>query len=243
VSLRAGLAAVLALLATAAPAQETTLPGREVSLPSSEVKDTFFAYALGIIGSGAELEIDNEQMRSMFVEFKTALGVPFDMISRFSQHADPQTGERRITLEFARGVVIPVPFAILWYHPGSIITSQRVGFDVHRSTWTDPGAGADAAPPPVPVYDLALEDGGILVDIDDWLEVLFSAHLEDTFIQHIVFLKWDGDWIGMLEGTGRRTGRVKRAYFDFTKNAILFPPPDSLEQAGRSFVPDPSTGP
>ena len=57
-SLRAGLAAALALLAVNAPAQEAAPPGREVSLPPSQVKDTFFACALGIIGSGAELVPD-----------------------------------------------------------------------------------------------------------------------------------------------------------------------------------------
>jgi hypothetical protein len=237
-ALRAGFAAALALLAAGAPAQEAMPPGREVSLPPSQAKDTFFAYALGIIGSGAELEIDTEQMRTMFVEFTTALGVPFDLISRFSQHADPETDERRITLEFARDVVIPVPFSLLWYHPGSIIAARRVGFDVRRSSRPDPGEGADAAPPVEPVYDLAIADGSILVDIDDWLEVLFSASLEDAWIRNIVFFKWHRHWIGLLAGTGRSTQRVLRAYFDFTRNEILFPAPQSLDSAGRELVPD-----
>jgi hypothetical protein len=243
-ALRAGLAAALAFLAVCASAQdrETALPpGREVSLPPSEVKDTFFAYALGIIGSGAEFEIDNEQMRGIFVEFTTALGVPFDLISRFSQHTDPQSAECRITLEFARNVVIPVPFSLLFYHPGSISATRRVGFDVHRSTATDPGEGADA--PPLPVYDLSLSDGSIFVDIDDWLEALFSASLEDAWIRHFVFFRWHRDWVGMLAGSGHTTRRVLRAYFDFTRNTIVFPVPKSLDSEGRELVPDAPTGP
>jgi hypothetical protein len=241
VSPRAGCAAVFALLAAFSFAQErevTTAPGREISFPSSEVKDTFFAYALGIIGSGAEFDVDNAAMRTMFVEFNTALGVPFDLITRFSQTADPDTGERLISLDFVRDVVIPVPFSLLFYHPGSIYAAHHVGFTVHRSTWVDPDAGQDSPLREGPVYSLDLTEGSILVDIDDWLEALFSASLEDAWINAIVFFRWHGDWIGMLAGTGRRTRRVLRAYFDFTRNAIVFPVPASLNSAGRELFPD-----
>ena len=245
-SLRAAFAAALALVAVGVSAQEieaTTRPGREVSLPPSEVKDTFFAYILGIIASGVETEIDNEQMRDILVEFKSPLNLPFDLISLVSQHADPQTGERRIGLEFQHDVVIPVPFSLLFYHPGSITLTQRVSFDVHQSTWADPTAGTDAPPPDGSVYDLVLAEGSILVDIDEWLVALFSSTLEDTWIRHIVFFRWHHDWIGMLEGTGRTTQRVLRAYFDLTKNTIMFPAPQSLKNAGKEIVPDAAAGP
>lgn len=243
-SRRVGAAAAFALLAAfafaeeqAAPAGQETMkpPGREISLPPSEVKDTFFAYALGIIGGGVEFDVDNAQMRTMFAEFKTALGVPFDLITRFSQHTDPGTGEQRIRLEFARDVVIPVPFTILFYHPGSIIATRFVGFDVHRSTWVDPDAGATLREGPL--YDLVLSEGSIFVNIDEWLKVLSS--LENASISHIIFFRWHRDWMGMLVGTGRGTRRVLRAYFDFTRNAIVFPVPPSLDRAGRDLAPGP----
>jgi hypothetical protein len=197
-----------------------------VSLPSSEVKDTFFAYILGIITTGAEVDMDNEQMREILVEFKSTLNVPFDLISRVAQNMNPETGMRRIELDFQRDVVIPVPFALLFYHPGSIRATRVLSFDVRRSTWAD-----------AEVFDLVLDDGSILVDLDEWLVALFSSHLEDTWIRNIVFFTWHGDWVGMLEGRGRSTGRVIRAYFDFTKNTILFPAPDSLKSIGRAFPP------
>lgn len=239
-ALRAGFVAALVLLAVCAPAQDQEAaapPGREISLPSTEVKDTFFAYAMGIIARGAELELDSAQMRSMFVEFTKAMGVPFDLIARFGQHADAETEQRRITLEFTRDVVIPVPFSLLWYHPGSITATRRVGFDVRRASWTDPDPG-HSVPIDDAVYDLVLVDGGIFVDIDDWLEAIFSASLEDAGITHIVFFQWRGDRLGMLAGTAERTRRVLRAYFDFTRNAIVFPVPPSLDSAGRQLVPD-----
>lgn len=208
-------------------------PGREVSLPPSEVKDTFFAYFLGIISSAAPVDMDNSQMREILVEFKTTLDVPFDLISRVTQRPDPDTGNQVIGLEFSRDIVIPVPFAILFYHPGTITVSQQLFFEVRRSAWTDPVAGG----PEAPAFDLALSRGTVLVDIDDWLEALLRDHLEDTWIRHIVFFKWNRDWIGMLTGISRSSGRLKRAYFDFTKNRILFPAGDELNRAGQAFVP------
>lgn len=216
-------------------AQEgSSAPGREVSFPASQVKDTFFAYVLGVIASGQPVDMDNEQMRKVLVEFKSAMDLPFDLITRVVQGPDPANGMQDITLSFQRQESIPVPFALLWYHPGSIVVSQTLGFDVQRFSWTDPLAGGD----PSEGFDLVLSRGAALVDIDDWLEALFADHLEDSWIQHITFFRWNGDWIGMIVGVGSRSGRTRRAYFDLTKNEIRFPAPSSLNAAGHRLVPD-----
>lgn len=209
-------------------------PGREVSLPSSEVKDTFFAYILGIIRIGAEVDIDNEGMRAILVELKSALNLPLDLISRVSQHKDPESPDRTAALEFPHDMVIPIPFSILFYHPGRITCTRLLSFDVGRSSWVDPGGTAE----PGEAFDLRLDQGSILVEIDGWVKALFG--LEDTWIKHFVFFRWHDDWIGMLAGNGRSSDRVKRAYFDFTKNTILFPPPDLLDVSGRDLVPNSS---
>jgi len=214
-------------------AVSSAAPGKEVSFPASEIKDTFFAYVLGVISSGQPVDMDNAAMRGVLVEFKSALDLPFDLISRVIQGPDPDTGDQSIALEFQRDVVIPVPFALLWYHPGSILASRQIAFDVRRVEWTDPVAGGA----PGTAFDCVLARGTVLVDIDDWLEALFSGHLEDSWVRHIVFFKWNHDWMGMIEGVGKRSGRTRRAFFDFTRNEIRFPAPDSLYQAGRDFVP------
>ncbi len=213
----------------AAPAPNP--PGREVSLSRSEVKDTFFAYVLGIIKAGVEMDIDNAAMRSILSEFKTSLDLPFDLITRVTQHTEQPGGTRTIGLEFGRAVSIPIPFSLLFYHPGSIVASRIVTFSVEEGTVTDP---ADTAPGPV--FVLTLSDGSILVDIDDWLEVLFRVYIEDTWIRRLVFFRWRGDWVGLLEGAGRGTNRSIRAYFDFTRNSIVFPTPEALDRQGRSFL-------
>ena len=230
----------LALAAACAPAAAQAAapaasqrPGREVSLPPGQVRDTFFAYVLGIISAGIEVDVDGEQMRAILTEFTSRLNLPFDLIGRVTQHTDEETGVRTIGLDFQRDVSLPIPFSILFYHPGSIVADRTLLFRVDRSLLADP-AGKEA---PGPVFDLVITGGSVLVDIDDWLEALFSASLEDTWIRHIVFFTWQGEWIGLLEGTGRATGRVLRAYFNFTRNRIVFPVPPALDRQGKALVP------
>jgi hypothetical protein len=173
------------------------------------------------------------------VEFKSTLNVPFDLIARFAQRVDPATGGQRIELDFTREMVIPVPFSILFYHPGSISLTRVLVFDVTRSTLSGEDAGGDDTTVG-PVFFLSLSQGRISVDLDAWLKALFSAHLDDAWVTSIAVFTWHGDRVGMLEGTGRSTGRVMRTYFDFTKNVVLFPTPDSLKSVGRRLASDPT---
>ena len=234
-----GLALAAACVPAAAQAAQAAAPaapqrpGREVSLPPRQVRDTFFAYVLGIISAGIEVDVDGEQMRAILTEFTSSLRLPFDLIRRVTQHTDEETGARTIGLDFQGDVSIPIPFSILFYHPGSIVADRSLLFRVDRSLMADP-AGKEA---PGPVFDLAITGGSVLVDIDDWLEALFSPSLEDTWIRHIVFFTWQGEWIGLLEGTGSVTGRVHRAYFNFTRNRIVFPVPPALDGQGKVLVP------
>ena len=232
IGLALAAACVPAAAQAAAPAAPQR-PGREVSLPQCQVRDTFFAYVLGIISAGIEVDVDGEQMRAILTEFASSLHLPFDLIRSVTQHTDEETGARTIGLDFQGDVSIPIPFSILFYHPGSIVADRSLLFRVDRSLLTDP-AGKEA---PGPVFDLAITGGSVLVDIDDWLEALFSASLEDTWIRHIVFFTRQGEWIGLLEGTGRATGRDLRAYFNFTKNRIVFPVPPALDRLGKELVP------
>jgi hypothetical protein len=203
-------------------------PGREVSLPRSQVEDAFFAYVLGIISTGVDVNLDSAQMRAILTEFNSALVVPLDLFDKVTQNTDEKTGGRLVGMEFTRDVDIPIPFTLLWYHPGSILSSQHLLWRVSRSWFFVPDNGGL-----VEAIDLVLSQGSVQVRLDEWLKVLFSAHFEDTWIHHIIFFRWKGHMMGLLAGAGKRTGRVLRAYFDFTKNGIIFPAPADLNHVGE----------
>ena len=207
-------------------------PGREVSLSRSEVKDSFFAYVIGIIRSGLEVDIDGEQMREILTEFKTALILPFDLVARVSQRNAPSTGKRTISLRFRDHLIVPIPFSLLGYHPGVIRASEEVSFRVTPSAYR---SWKDVAPSS-PVFDLTLTGGEVLVDVDDWLVYLLGFFLDKVQVRHIVFFIYRGEWIGLLEGAGLMRGRDMRAYFNFTRNSIVFPVPGALDAMGIGLM-------
>ena len=205
-------------------------PSRDISLPPTAVKDTFFAYVLGIIQTGVEVDIDNAGMRDILTEFKSTLKLPFDLVTRVTQHTTDQS--TAIGLDFDADVSIPIPFALLGYHPGSIKSSADLIFGVTKTVYREPGASA----PTSPVFSLTLQQGSVLVDVDDWLEALFPSMLEDTWVHHLIFFLWHGQWVGLLEGRGQRDNREMRAYFNFTANRILFPIPAELDRIGGRLM-------
>jgi len=235
-----GLAAILSLCFAFAPLPRAVgqseapppllLPGREISL--SQVKDTFFAYVLGIVLTGTDVDIDNAQMRGILQEFQTKLKFPFDLVSRVIQHAERDTDQRSISLIFTNPVAIPIPYSFLGYHPGVLRSTQELNFHVTRWSYIDPRDQSVYTP----VYDLALADGTVVIDIDDWLVYLLDKVLDKLEVRHIVFFSYQGEWIGLVEGRGRVFNRTMREYFSFTSNRIVYPVPDSLDAMGRGFT-------
>jgi len=207
-------------------------PGREVSLPPNEVRDTFFAYVLGIVLRGVEVDIDNAEMRAILTEFKSKLDVPFDLVTRVIQRNDDDSGDRTISLFFNGSVDIPIPFSLLGYHPGILRSTEEVSFRVNRSLYTDPRNPTVSTL----VYDLALSGGKVLVDVDDWICYLLGNLFDKIEVRHIVFFNYEGKWIGLLEGRGKTWGKNMREYFDFTHNGIIFPVPIRLDAMGAEMV-------
>lgn len=227
-----GTAGLVPASAEDTDAERPQRPGREVSLPPNQVRDTFFAYVLGIVLEGLEVDIDNAEMRQILTEFKSKLNVPFDLIERVIQHNEAETGRRTISLEFNGAVVIPIPFSLLGYHPGTVRSTQLVSFHVSRFYYNDPNDSKDSTW----AYDLALSDGSVLIDVDDWIVYLLSNVFDKIQVRHIVFFYYADEWIGLLEGKGKVFGRSMREYFDFTHNGIIYPVPPKLDKIGRSLV-------
>ena len=209
-------------------------PGREIALLPREVKDSFFAYVIGIIRAGIDIDIDAAGMREILTEFRTSLDLPFDLIERVWQRGGADGEGGALGLEFLGHTTIPIPFSLLGYHPGSIRASRSLRFRQTRFTHDDgrePGGRA-------PVFRLTLESGALVVDMDQWLDDLFGDSIDDLPVRHLVFFTWRGEWVGLLHGTGYR-GQPLRAFFNFRRNRIIFPVPAELDRWGRAFVSAP----
>jgi hypothetical protein len=208
-------------------------PGREISLPPDQVKDSFFAYAIGILVSGLEVEMSNQDLRDILTEFKTYVNLPFDLIQTVRQGRDPITGEMEFSIFFNASVKIPIPFAFLGYHPGSILATQELRFIESR-----PDLSISPDPSPAsPIYVLRLTTGLAMVDVDDWLIFLLPRIVDDLYVDLFAIFRYKGTWYCLLSGMGKR-GEQIREYFDFTRNRIVFPIPKDLEEIGAGISPD-----
>jgi hypothetical protein len=205
-----------------------TRPGREIALSPDEVKDTFFAYVIGVIISGVEVDLTNSDLRDILTEFKTSLDLPFDLITAVRQTYDPESGQRSLSIDFNSSVDIPIPFSFLGYHPGVILASQSL----HLSEMNP--ASSDPTQPSSAVFVLRLIEGGITVDVDDWIEFLLPI-VDDLFVRMLVIFKYEDTWYCMLEGIGKR-GEEIMEFFNFTRNLIVFPVPSSFTALGKRFI-------
>lgn len=200
-------------------------------MPPGEVKDAFFAYVLGIIRAGIDVDVDGADMRSVLAEFSSSLDLPFDLITRVSQTRVPGSPERAVTLAFRSAVSIPIPFSFLGYHPGSIRASQKLRFAVAPVGYADPRAPGHR----LVAYDLAVSSGSLLIDVDEWIDILFGDAIDDLLVRHLVFYTWRGEWTCLLEGSGRK-GQSLRGYFNLKRNRIMFPIPADHDALARSLV-------
>lgn len=207
-------------------------PGRDIALSPTEVKDSFFAYVIGVIRSGVEVDISNAGMREILTEFKTSLDLPFDLVSSVRQHQEQAGGERTLSILFHESVKIPIPFSFLGYHPGSILASAQIRFADSPSA----GAKPSVPPPTDPVFALRLTEGRVTVDVDDWLEWLLPGIVEDLSVNMIAIFKYQGDWFCLLSGTGVRRGDAIHEFFNFTHNRIVFPIPGDLIELGNTIT-------
>jgi hypothetical protein len=201
-------------------------PGRELILPPSEVKDTFFAWLVGVVDAGRDASIDNEELREVLTEFRSTIALPFDRIG-LVRHAAPGPEARgSLGITFDSAIDVPVPFSLFWYHPGSLRSTREIRFEERRfASLPTPGGPAS------PVYSFRLVEGTMTIDVDAWLDVLLGRIVDDLVVRIVAITRWRGSWRCILGGTGREDRRIIAA-FDLARNAIAFPVPSELTRLG-----------
>jgi hypothetical protein len=206
-------------------------PGREVSFLPEEIKDTFFAYVLGVVRSGVALEIDNADMREILTEFKASLELPFDKVDRVVQSRGVALSDGFLSIAFSEDIRIPIPFSFLGYHPGAILASQTIGFSVDRTVVPNALDSRFADP----LFLLRLSEGYLTIKVDDWLKFLFPTIVDDLHVDFIAAFRFHGDWFCLLSGWGSR-GTPIQEIFNMTRNRIIYPHPADLRRLTDAIV-------
>ena len=76
-----------------------------------------------------------------------------------------------------------------------------------------------------------MEQGKVLIDIDDWLDALMGDKLDDTYVTGLLLCRYHGEWLGFAMGYNRK-GEGRSGALSFMKDKILFPTPSELRVVG-----------
>ena len=140
-----------------------------------------------------------------------------------------------LQMRFAETLEVPVPYAILGYHPGSLRISDEVEFDewsLGRIRLPDGSEGKRRYLEEVRL--LVVRRGELVIDIDWWVDKLFGGKLDDTDLVALALVRFEGRTYGIATGYNS-SGRGRSGTFDFFTDEVVFPSPPHFKFAGRTL--------
>ncbi len=226
------LLAIVALAAAAIPATSELLP------QAPGVRDPVFAMLVAFVRADRLGVVYRESVARALVERRQRSRLPWRLAREFARTLDGQDDRATVTLLFEQAVDVPIPYQILWYHPGRIRTSAGCRFREWRFAELpfDTRKPVQRAPWP-PLADLrlfALDQGELLLDIDGWIDALFGGALDDTFVTCLAVGRYRGREYGFAVGRNRK-GKPRIGVFDLSTDSVVFPLPPDLRAANRAI--------
>lgn len=238
----ARLAAVAALavlpLAFAATPEAGTVPPPpplpEIADPlpvAASVKDPLFSVLLGMLDTESHGVLRGERLDR---EVRRRGGTDRFLYNKIAWVTRQASGPARadVKVQFWGPVQLPFPYSILGYHPGKVratVACRLREWDLgtltmgaRQRTFTD-------------VRLFSLEEGGVLADVDGWLDLLAGDALDDTKLSGMALLRYGARRYGVAYGYNDE-GQARSGVIDFGLDQVLMPPPPELKGVARDLV-------
>jgi len=223
-----GLALALAAAASPGFASETLplAPG---------VRDPVFAMLLAYVRGDRFGLVTRDEVARALDESRQHSRLPWQLARDFGRTPGAGDASAMLTVRFSGPVDTPIPYHILWYHPGRIRASASCRFREWHLAELPFEARKDgrASPLLADVRLFALDEGELLVDIDAWLDALLGDALDDTWIAGLAVARYQGREYGFAVGRNRE-GRPRIGVFDLSRDAVVFPLPSDLRSANQA---------
>jgi hypothetical protein len=202
-----------------------------------DVRDPVFAMLVAYVRADRLGLVTRESIAQSLAERRQKSRLPWRLAREFARVPGGKDGGATVTLLFDGPVDVPIPYQILWYHPGRIRASSCCRFREWRLAELpfDTRKAEQRAPWP-PLTDLrlfALDEGELLLDIDGWLDALFGEALDDTFVTCLAVGRYRGREYGFAVGRNRE-GKPRIGAFDLSADSVVFPLPSDLRAANRA---------
>jgi hypothetical protein len=215
-----------------------TLPVAEPVVLAEDVSDPVFGYVIGLLDRGRWGRVTGAHFAKAVRQSGRRSGIPHELISevRRSRGSQPQSGWVRAS--FTKELRVPVPYDILGYHPGALISSQVVMAEEWRAPRARvPNLYAKEGPRTLQIEDLTLwgiVEGDVVMDIDGWLDALLGNKLDDTYIVGLALFRYDGHRYAMALGFSGQ-GQGRSGVLDVRRDKIKFPASPELKAIGREL--------
>ena len=140
-----------------------------------------------------------------------------------------------VTVRFLSALAVPIPYAILGYHPGRMRTSQRVVVDEWPMgdwswKWEDEEGSQLFVAEQVELF--ALREGQVEIDVDGFVDWILGGRLDDIRITGMLLFSHEGSRYGLAFGYNPE-GQGRSGVLDLGRDKILFPPPKPFLSLGR----------
>lgn len=215
----------------------TPLPVPEHPELPPDVKDGAFGYLVSLLDAGTYGRVTGTQFRQVLEKTGRSSRIPYETIAEVRRAPAGTAGEGWVRVAFSRPLDVPVPYSILGYHPGSLLSSQQVTareWHARRSVISDPAGEVTGA---LEIEDLTLwafVEGRVNVDIDGWIDALMGSGLDDTYMIGLAFFRMRGQAYAMALGYNRR-GEPRSGALALADDEIRFPTPRELKAAARDL--------
>jgi hypothetical protein len=236
-ALAAALVAGLLAMANAAP-RETPAELPDPLPMASDVKDPVFAVLVGLLRSDLHGVLTREQLERQLAKGGRETLLPYQHLHEL-RRTDAEEGAlgrptATVEVEFEGPLVFPIPYRILWYHPGKIRASATCVF--REWSFGSVNLPFDPATPIEleEVHLFGLERGDLAVDIDGWLDFILGSALDDTEVSGVVIFREGGRDYGMAIGHNNK-GESRSGVFDLAEDKIVFPVPAEMKLVARNM--------
>jgi hypothetical protein len=208
------------------------------SLPlAPRVRDPVFAILVAYVRADRVGLVTREAVADTLTRRRRKSRLPWRLAREFSRAHATADSSATVTLLFDEPVDTPIPYSLLWYHPGRIRASARCRFREWRLDELPFEVRKDgrkqAARPLADVRLFALEEGELLLDIHAWLDALLGARLDDTFVKCLAVGRYRGREYGFAFGRSRN-GKPRIGVFDLSDDSVVFPMSSDLRAANRA---------
>jgi len=203
---------------------------------AADVKDPVFALLLGLLENDSYGELSLPRLEKELGHDAARSRLPYRKLRELRRERAATERPASVSVHFAGPLDMPIPYAILGYHPGSVTGSESCVFqESSREALSIPAGGPHE--PEVRIENLhvlRLHSGRLLVDIDWWLDTLMGPALDDTEVAALALFRHRGRWIGMALGYNKK-GLSRSGAFDFSADHIVFPFSDELRVVSRQL--------